>query len=83
MILSILTVITVMVTQGWEMGLSELACLMVCISLSFDYSVLFATEYISSRQDTRFLRMEQANKVMGVSCTFSMLTMVAFSAIIN
>ena len=81
-ILSVLAVLTLMVYLGWQMGLSETSCLMLSIAMSFDYIVLYATEYIHSKQDTRFLRMEQANKIMAVSATYSMVTVLSFCGII-
>lgn len=61
------SVLAIMVLKGYDLGVSESICTVICIGLSVDYVVHLAQDYIHSGQKHRSSKMKQAYTEMGVS----------------
>jgi len=65
--ITILSVIYVIVTRDWRLGIAESICLIIILGLSIDYTVHLANEFIYSQHRHRKYKMKQAYKNIGVS----------------
>jgi predicted RND superfamily exporter protein len=63
----ILSVVAIMVFQGWELGVSESIAVVIMIGLAVDYVVHLAADYKHSVKSTRHEKIQQAYAEMGVS----------------
>ena len=75
------TLLAVFVRYEWQLGVMESIGVILSIGLAVDFTVHLAADYTHSQQDTRYLRMEQAYRNMGVSImggTLASLSVAAF-----
>lgn len=63
----VFSVVTIMVFQGWELGVSESIAVVILIGLSVDYVVHLAQDYKHSAATHRSSKTKQALQEMGVS----------------
>lgn len=61
------SVLAIIVVEGWEFGVSESICTVIIIGLSVDYCVHLATEYTESAHYHRKQKMKQSFRNMGLS----------------
>jgi len=72
----ILSIMALIQLNGWELGISESAALGVSIGLSVDYVVHLSADYMHSPFQTRFERMQQSYKHMGISILSGSITTI-------
>jgi predicted RND superfamily exporter protein len=65
--IAIVSVLYVIVTRDWRLGIAESICLIIILGLSVDYTVHLANEFIHSQHRHRKYKMKQAYKNIGVS----------------
>ena len=70
----ILSVVALMVIQGWELGISESISVVILIGLSVDYVVHLASDYKHSAHESRSNKIKQAYTEMGVSILSGTIT---------
>lgn len=70
----VMSVLAVMVWNGNELGTSESIAIVILIGFSVDYIIHFSHSYIESRYNTRFDKMRQSYREMGVSILSGCLT---------
>lgn len=63
----LVSVVAVMVNQGWQLGVSESIAVVILIGLSVDYVVHLAQDYKHSQATHRSAKTKQAFQEMGVS----------------
>lgn len=63
----VVSVITIMVLQGWQLGVSESVAVVILIGLSVDYVVHLAQDYKHSAAIHKSGKIKQAYQEMGVS----------------
>lgn len=74
MAIIILSVIAVIVIQGWELGVTESISSIIAVGLSVDYVIHLSTHYQNSFYSSRNDKMRQAYGEMGVSVFSGTLT---------
>lgn len=72
--LIILSIVSIMVMLGWELGVAESISVVVAVGLSVDYVIHLSTVYQHSLHKSRNLKMRQAYKEMGGSILSGSLT---------
>lgn len=65
--IAIVSVLYVIVTRNWRLGISESICLIIILGLSIDYTVHLGNEFVYSQHRHRKYKMKQAYKNIGVS----------------
>lgn len=78
----ILSVITIIVLKGWELGISESISIVIIIGLSVDYVVHLAAAYMHSPYACRYDKMKQAYGEMGVSILSGTFTTLGSGAML-
>lgn len=73
-IIVIVSVVAIMVFNGWELGVSESIAVVIMIGLSVDYVVHLAADYKHSVKPTRGEKIKQAYSEMGVSILSGTIT---------
>jgi predicted RND superfamily exporter protein len=63
----LVSVMALMVLQGWEFGMIESFSLVIIVGFSVDYTVHIASHYAHSPFDDKFSRVEESLKEMGIS----------------
>lgn len=70
------TVISVMVFQGWQLGIAESVGVVILIGFSVDYVVHLSSHYIHAAQESRENRMQKSYFEMGATIVGGSLTTV-------
>lgn len=76
----VVSVVTIMVLQGWELGVSESIAVVILIGLSVDYVVHLAQDFKHSPATHRSAKMRQAYQEMGVSIFSGTITTLGAGA---
>mmetsp|Transcript_2148 Transcript_2148/g.3213 ORF Transcript_2148/g.3213 Transcript_2148/m.3213 type:complete len:191 (+) Transcript_2148:2269-2841(+) len=63
----IASIVAIMHLNGQELGTAESVSMVILIGFSVDYTVHLATDYTHSAKETRFEKMRQALREMGIS----------------
>jgi len=70
------TVVSVMVFQGWQLGISESIGVVILIGFSVDYVVHLSSHYIHSAQKERGNRMQDSYYEMGATILGGSITTI-------
>jgi predicted RND superfamily exporter protein len=70
----VVSVVAIMVFKKWQLGVSECICVVILIGFSVDYIVHLGSDYMHSKMETRYDKMKQAYKEMGISIMSGMIT---------
>lgn len=70
----VVSVVAIMVFKNWQLGVSECICVVILIGFSVDYIVHLGSDYMHSKLESRYAKMEQAYKHMGISILSGMIT---------
>ena len=65
--IALVSVLYVIVTRDWRLGIAESICLIIILGLSVDYTVHLANEFVYSQHRHRKYKMKQAYRSIGVS----------------
>lgn len=63
----VMSVVAIMVLQGWQLGVSESIAMVIIIGFSVDYVVHLAAHYVHAAQPNRYERAHDSISAMGVS----------------
>eukprot|EP00483_Globobulimina_turgida_P012997 UN13021 len=69
--------LAIMVSQGWQFGVTEAIAIVIIIGFSVDYVVHLANAYLESKAETRNERLSFALLTMGISVVSGALTTFA------